>query len=90
MPENPYAAIGLPPTWNPAAQFQWRVGKLEMRGPAGTMTAYVLVIDTDYGPLGFAFDETMTRDLVDKLATHLSGIAIARAFPEHNGKGPLA
>lgn len=84
---NPLAAVGLPPTWQPAP-CSWALAKLTADGPDGITTYHVLRLDTVFGVQGFAFDEDSARKLIDAMAGQLSGLNIARTLPPHtNGKG---
>lgn len=83
---NPYAAIGLPPTWQPAP-VTFAVAHLQGMAVTAWQSWHVLRIDTPYGVQAFAFDDAAARTLVDALTKQLTGIDVVRALPPNtNGK----
>lgn len=85
QPANPFAAIGLPPSWQPVA-VGWAHAKLDVMGPDGRNTLNVLIFDGPTGRAGYAFTDDDLRKFLDAMNERLSGLSVARAVVPPNGK----
>jgi hypothetical protein len=83
---NPFAPLGLPANFAPAPP-AWRLGKLDMAGPAGNVELHVVVFDTPAGRFAVTFDAAGARQLAEALTTQASGLTLARTLPANNGGG---
>lgn len=84
--ENPWAPLGLPPTWKPNP-FGWNLAKLKASGPAGDEVIHVLVISTDSGTQGYKLTTDELRAMATKMLEQCTGLELASTIPT-NGHGP--
>lgn len=83
---NPFEPLGLPASWVPTAPVTWRLGNVELAGPAGALKLHVLVVDTPAGRIGVPLDDAGARALIDQLTAQCSGLHVARSLPPTNGE----
>lgn len=65
----------------------WSLAKFQATTPAGPETLHVLTIDSHNGRVGYAFNAADWATLIEAMQEHATGLTIARALPEHNGRG---
>lgn len=84
--ENPFAGLGLPPTWIPAS-LGYTLAKLGMQSPSGIVDMHVLILDGPTGRQAFAFGEEEIRALATTILEKTSGLTVTSAMP--GAAGPV-
>lgn len=79
---NPFAPLGLPPTWSPTP-LQWNLAKVRITTPAGVADAIVLIVHSANGTQGYQFSIEEARQLADRLLEQCTGLTLA------NGHRPI-
>lgn len=87
--ENPFAALGLPPTWAPGP-VSWQFGHLDAMTPNGVERIRVVMFDTPVGRVALAFPGESLRAFATQCIEQGSGLTIAgpAAVPPTNGARP--
>lgn len=84
---NPFAALGLPPTFVPAPAVM-QLGRLEGITDGGArVTWHVLIFHTAAGTVAHTFTPDELRTLIDQLGAQLSGLVVAHELPTHTTNG---
>lgn len=84
--ENPFAALGLPPSWAPVP-VGWAFATVQAMTDTGVETVRVLIIDTPCGRQGLAFPGDTLRAFAEQCLEQASGLTVARSILEHPTNG---